>query len=133
MNSTNPTFTNIDEYIAGFSEEIQVLLQSMRQTIREAAPEANEKISYMMPTFDLHGNLVHFAAYKNHIGFYPAPSGIKEFEEELKPYIAGKGSLNFPLNKPLPLDLVSRITRFRVTQNIEKAIISKKKKPKTEK
>lgn len=133
MNSTNSTFTNIDEYIAGFSEEIQALLQSMRQTIREAAPEANEKISYMMPTFDLHGNLVHFAAFKNHIGFYPAPSGIKEFEEELKPYIAGKGSLNFPLNKPLPLDLVSRITRFRVTQNIEKAITSKKKKPKTEK
>lgn len=133
MNSTKSTFTNIDEYIAGFSEETQVLLQSMRQTIRNAAPEANEKISYMMPTFDLHGNLVHFAAYKNHIGFYPAPSGIKEFEEELKPYIAGKGSLNFPINKPLPLDLVSRITRFRVTQNIEKAILSKKKKPKTEK
>jgi uncharacterized protein YdhG (YjbR/CyaY superfamily) len=105
----------------------------MRQTIREAAPEANEKISYMMPTFDLHGNLVHFAAFKNHIGFYPAPSGIKEFEEELKPYIAGKGSLNFPINKPLPLDLVSRITRFRVTQNTKKAIISKKKEPKSEK
>ena len=93
----------------------------MRRTIHEAAPEAQEKISYQMPTFYLNGNLVHFAAFTHHIGFYPAPQGIEEFEEELSHYKGGKGSVQFPLDQPLPLDLVARIVRFRVSQNTAKA------------
>lgn len=107
----------IDAYIAGFPEDVQAILQQVRQTIHEAAPEATEAISYQMPTFKLHGNLVHFGAFKNHIGFYPVPSGMAAFEEELAAYKQGKGSVQFPLNKPMPLDLIRRIVEFRVQES----------------
>lgn len=107
----------IDAYIAGFPEDVQAILQQVRRTIHEAAPEATEAISYQMPTFKLHGNLVHFGAFKNHIGFYPVPSGMAAFEEELTAYKQGKGSVQFPLNKPMPLDLIRRIVEFRVQES----------------
>lgn len=116
---------NVDEYIASFPEEIQQLLEQVRATIKTAAPMAEEKISYAMPTFALNGNLIHYAAYKNHIGLYPAPQGIEAFKEELSVYKGAKGSVQFPLDRPLPLDLIARITAYRVKQNLEKA---KKKK-----
>jgi uncharacterized protein YdhG (YjbR/CyaY superfamily) len=119
MDDKNGTHS-IDEYIASFRPETQVLLEAMRQAIRESAPEATEKISYQMPTFYLHGNLVHFAAYDKHIGFYPAPSGMEAFSEELSHYKKGKGSLQFPIGEPLPLDLVRAIVRFRVAENKQK-------------
>ena len=121
MDSRTTTPKDIDEYIQVFPKDIQQLLESMRQTIREAAPEAEETISYQMPTFRQNGVLVHFAAFKNHIGFYPAPSGIAAFQEELSAYQGGKGSVRFPLGQPLPLDLVGEIVRFRVRENLEKA------------
>ena len=118
----------IDEYIAGFPKDIQAILQRVRQTIREAAPDAEEKISYQMPAFTLKGNLVYFAGFKNHIGFYPIPSGIEEFKEELSVYEQGKGSVQFPLDKPIPYDLISRIVKFRVKENLAKAAAKGKKK-----
>ncbi len=116
----------IDEYIAGFPKDVQEKLQQVRRTIREAAPDAQEKISYKMPTFTLKGNLVYFAAFKNHLGFYPIPSGIEEFKEELSAYQQGKGSVQFPLDKPIPYDLISRIVKFRVKENLAKAEAKKK-------
>ena len=116
----------IDEYIAGFPVNIQKLLKEMRATIQKAAPKAEEAIKYAMPTFVLNGNLVHFAAFKNHIGFYPAPQGIEEFKKELSKYKGAKGSVQFPLDEPLPLSLVTRIVKFRVAKNLEK-MKSKKK------
>ena len=111
----------IDNYIVQFPEETQTLLQQMRETIHAAAPEATEAISYQMPTFKLHGNLVHFAGYKNHIGFYPVPTGIEAFKDELAVYKQGKGSVQFPLDQPLPLALIGRIVKFRVAENLAKA------------
>src|SRR5688572_23531238 len=119
---------NIDAYIAGFPEDIQKRLESMRTTIRKAAPEAQEDIKYAIPTYVLNGNLVHFAAFKNHIGFYPAPSGIEEFKEELSVYEGSKGAIRFPFDKPLPLKLISDIVKYRVDMNQEKAKASAKKK-----
>jgi uncharacterized protein YdhG (YjbR/CyaY superfamily) len=110
----------VDQYIAGFPEAVQVLLEKMRATIRRAAPAAEETVGYGIPTFKLNGNLVHFAGYKNHIGFYPAPSAIKAFEKELSRYEGAKGSVQFPLNKPLPLPLVTKIVKFRVKENLDK-------------
>ena len=107
----------IDAYITAFPEDVQAILQQIRRTIHEAAPEATEAISYQMPTFKLNGNLVHFGAFKNHIGFYPVPSGMAAFEEELAAYKQGKGSVQFPLNKPMPLDLIRRIVEFRVQES----------------
>ncbi|RAV20852.1 iron chaperone [Paenibacillus contaminans] len=121
-------FASIDEYIAQFSQEIQEILQSVRKVIKDSAPEATEKISYQMPTFALHGNLVHFAGYKNHIGFYPAPSGIEAFKKELSVYKGAKGSVQFPLDKPMPYDLISRIVKYRAAENTEKASAKSKKK-----
>ena len=112
-------FANIDEYIRQFPPETQLVLNELRQLISEAAPQAQEKISYQMPTFYLKGKLVHFAAYKNHIGFYPAPSGIAAFQKELSTYKGAKGSVQFPLNKPLPLDLIREIVEFRVNENLK--------------
>ncbi|MDX2246939.1 MAG: DUF1801 domain-containing protein [Bacteroidia bacterium] len=112
---------DIDTYICEFPEEIRILLEQVRATIRRAAPEAEEAIKYAMPTFVLNGNLVHFAAFKNHIGFYPVPSGIEAFKEELSVYKMGKGSIQFPLDQPLPLDLITRIVEFRVKENQAKA------------
>lgn len=106
----------IDAYIQTFNEDTQVILKKIRKTIHQAAPEALEKISYQMPTFYLSENLVHFAAYKNHIGFYPTPSAITAFEEDLKPYKNAKGSIQFPLNQPIPYDLIKKITLYRVNQ-----------------
>lgn len=114
------TFKNIDEYIALQTPERQTLLEQMRQTIKKAAPEADEAISYNMPAFKYHGILVYFAAYKNHIGFYATPTGHSEFKEELSVYKQGKGSVQFPLNQPLPLDLISKIVKFRLTENLKK-------------
>jgi len=118
---------NIDEYIAGFPNGVQVMLQKLRTTIRKAAPEAEETINYGIPTFTLKGNLVHFAAFKNHIGFYPAPSGIEAFKKELSVYEGAKGSVQFPIEKSLPLNLVSKIVKFRVKENLEKAKLKQKK------
>jgi uncharacterized protein YdhG (YjbR/CyaY superfamily) len=114
-------FTSIDEYIATFPAETQKILQELREAIQSAAPQAEEKISYQMPTFALNGNLVHFAAMKNHIGFYPTPSGITAFEEELSNYEGSKGAVRFPLDKPLPLRLIKKIVKYRVTENLQKA------------
>lgn len=121
MEEGKPTFQTIDDYIATFPRHIQALLQTVRATIRAAAPEAEERISYQMPTFALKGNLVHFAAWKDHIGLYPAPSGIAVFAEELAQYHSAKGSVRFPIDEPLPLDLITRIVQFRVAENLAKA------------
>jgi len=120
MNEDKVVYQSVDQYIAGFPTKTQEILQSLREKIQEFAPEATEKISYQMPTFALHGNLVHYAAYKNHIGFYPGASGIKAFEHALSSYKSAKGSVQFPINKPLPLDLISEIVKYRVTDNIER-------------
>ena len=112
---------NIDAYIAGFPEETQKRLQQIRTVIKQAAPDAEETIKYALPTFVLHGNLVHFGAFKNHIGFYPVPSGIEAFKKELAAYKQAKGSVQFPFNQPLPLELISKIVAFRVKENSEKA------------
>lgn len=112
---------NIDEYIAGFPPDIQEILQKIRLTIRKAAPGAEEKISYQMPTFTLKGNLVHFAAFKKHIGFYPTPSGTAKFQKEITAYQAAKGSIQFPLDAPIPYGLISKIVKFRVKENLARA------------
>jgi uncharacterized protein YdhG (YjbR/CyaY superfamily) len=128
MKSNTVRFSSIDEYIATFPKEIQMKLEVVRATIKAAAPEAVEKISYQMPTFFLYGNLVHFAAFKNHIGFYPVPSGIQAFKEELSQYEGSKGAVRFPLDKPLPLELISKIVKYRVAENLKKAEIKSGKK-----
>ena len=123
MKSNQGGFNSIDEYIATFPEEIQKILAELRAAIKASAPDAEEKISYQMPTFALKGNLVHFAAHKKHIGFYPSPSGIQAFKHELSIYEGAKGSVRFPIDKPLPLELISKIVKFRVTENLENAEI----------
>jgi uncharacterized protein YdhG (YjbR/CyaY superfamily) len=110
----------VDGYIAQFPPAVQEILARIRAVIQEAAPEATEKISYGMPTFYLKGNLVHFGAHQNHIGFYPAPSGIEAFQDELSAYKGAKGSVQFPLDKPIPYHLIARITRYRVAENQQK-------------
>ena len=124
--TTNRTAKNIDEYIAGFPKDVQALLEQIRTTVRKAAPDAVEAISYGMPAFKLNGNLVYFAGFKNHIGFYPVPSGIEAFKKELSVYEQGKGSVRFPLNKPMPLDLITKIVKFRVKENLQKAKAKRK-------
>ena len=114
-------YEDIDTYISVFPEETRILLEQIRTTIREAAPDAKEKISYGMPAFAMNGILVYFAAFKNHIGFFPTSSGIKAFKEELSVFEGGKGSVRFPFDKPIPFDLVSRIVKFRVKENLKKA------------
>lgn len=114
---TKTNYNTIDEYIATFPEDIQKVLEKFRNVIREAAPEAEEVISYQMPTFKLGKNLVHFAGYKNHIGFYPAPSGIKAFQHRFENYKWSKGAVQFPLDKPIPYDLITEIVQFRVREN----------------
>jgi uncharacterized protein YdhG (YjbR/CyaY superfamily) len=110
-------FASIDEYIKTFPKEVQEILEIMRQTIHDAAPEAEEAISYQMPTFKLNGkSLAYFAAFKSHIGFYPIPSGIEAFKKELSHYKTGKGSVQFPMDKPIPYDLVKRIVMFRMKE-----------------
>jgi uncharacterized protein YdhG (YjbR/CyaY superfamily) len=121
---------NIDEYITGFPQDVQDILEKIRSTIRKAAPNAEETINYQMPTFTLKGNLVHFAAFKKHIGFYPTPTGIEQFQKELSVYKGAKGSVQFPMDKPIPFDLISRIVRFRVKENLDRASEKAKKKSK---
>jgi len=116
------SFKDINEYISVQTPEVQIILEQMRQTIKKAAPEAEEVISYNMPAFKYHGMLVYFAAYKKHIGFYATPTGHSEFKEELSIYKQGKGSVQFPLTQPLPLDLITKIVAFRVKQNLKKFI-----------
>lgn len=120
MDESKITYESIDAYISGFSLEVQEILNTLRKVIKEAAPEAEEKISYQMPTFALHGNLVHFAAYPKHIGFYPTPSGINAFKDELSGYKGAKGSVQFPIHKPMPYELISKIVTFRVAENLKK-------------
>ena len=128
MDSKKVSFTSTDEYIAASPKEIQKKLQELRKTIKAAAPEAQEKISYQMPAFDLKGNLVWFAAFKNHIGFYPMPSGIQAFKKEFSVYEGSKGAIRFPLDKPFPLKLVSKVVKFRVAENLKKAEMKSGKK-----
>jgi len=125
MEKNKTGITTIDEYIAAFSGKTQKILEQVRATIKAAAPEAQEKISYQMPTFFLNGNLVHFAAFKNHIGLYPTPNGIEAFKKELSVYKGAKGSVQFPLDQPMPLELIGKIVKYRVAENMAKA---KKKK-----
>ena len=120
MNSNTIKPTNVDEYIASFSKDIQSLLQEVRMTIRKAAPGALEMISYGIVAFKFHGKpLVYFAGFKNHIGFYPTPTGIEEFEKELSVYKQGKGSVQFPLDKPMPLKLIGKIVKYRMNKILE--------------
>lgn len=127
MESSKAGFRSIDEYIATFPEEIQEILQELRATIKACAREAEEKISYQMPTFYLKGNLVHFAAFKHHIGLYPTPSGTQAFKRELSIYQGAKGSIKFPIEEPLPLELIREIVKFRVKENLAKAATKGKK------
>jgi len=118
--TTNAQLRTVDEYIMSFPANVRPVLQKLRETVHEAAPEAEETISYQMPAFRQNGVLVYFGGFKNHIGFYPTPSGTENFQQELSPYKAGKGSIRFPLNKPLPYDLVKKIVKFRLKENSSK-------------
>ncbi len=118
MEKSSPN--NIDEYIDRYPKDIQVILQKIRMTIKEAAPDAKEAISYQIPTFKLGGNLVHFAAFTEHISFFPTSSGVAKFRKELKEYQTSKGTIKFPLEKPIPYDLISKITKFRVEEVLGK-------------
>jgi uncharacterized protein YdhG (YjbR/CyaY superfamily) len=117
----------IDDYIDGFPPEVRVILEKLRATIRKAAPGAEEAIKYRLPTFVLSGNLVHFGAFKKHIGFYATPTGNKQFREELSAYQGAKGSVQFPLDKPIPYGLVSKMVKFRVKENLERSMAKRKK------
>lgn len=119
MGSRKKGFASIDEYIRTFPKEVQTILQELRMAIKAVAPDAGETISYGIPTFVLNSNLVHFAAYKKHIGFYPTSSGIRAFKKELSGYKTSRGTVQFPIDKPLPLALISKIVKFRVAENIE--------------
>ena len=119
MKSESPTDT-IDAYISGFPEDVQDILQKIRRIVSDAAPDAEEAIKYQIPTFVLGGNLVHFAAFEKHIGFYPTPSGIEQFKDALSAYNSAKGSVQFPLDSPIPYNLIKRIVRFRVKENRDK-------------
>jgi len=111
---------NIDEYIGAFPNDVQEILEKIRMTIRKTAPDAKEKISYSMPAFEQSGIVVYFAAFKNHIGLYALPSGHEEFKEALSKYKSGKGSVQFPIKDPMPYDLISKIVKFRVKENLAK-------------
>jgi uncharacterized protein YdhG (YjbR/CyaY superfamily) len=118
MENKKPRFTTIDEYIALFPEDTQKILQEVRATIKATAPEAKETIKYLMPTFTLKGNLVYFACWKNHIGFYPPISDSAPFKAELARYEGEKGAIRFPLNEPMPLDLITRMVKFRIQEDL---------------
>ena len=127
MDKSKRRIQSIDDYINMFPIEVQKKLQSIRKLAKKLAPDAEEKISYQIPTFYLHGNLVHFAGFKNHIGLYPTPRGISSFAKELSKYKQGKGSVQFPLNEPVPLDLIGRIVEFRLEMNRKKVLAKGKK------
>lgn len=121
MKISNPPPQTIDEFIAGYPKDVQEILEKIRAIIRSAAPGAEETIKYGIPTFTLKGNLVHFSAYQKHIGFYPTPSGIEKFKEELSPYMRSKGTVQFPLDRPIPYDLIHQMVMVRVRENLERA------------
>jgi uncharacterized protein YdhG (YjbR/CyaY superfamily) len=127
MEALHTKFKTVDEYISAFSASTQKLLQDVRKTIKKAAPQAEELISYNMPAFKFHGVLVYYAAYKNHIGFYPTASGIRNFEKEIAHYENSKGAVQFPIDKSMPVDLITKIVKFRVKENIEKEKAKKKR------
>ena len=134
MNSKKPGLTSIDEYIATFPGDMQKILQELRATIKGAAPDSDEKISYGMPTFKMNGNyLIYFAGWKNHISIYPIPTGDEEFNQKIAPYISGKGTLKFPLDKPIPLELVAEMVRLQIADNLEKTSIKSNYRSKGEK
>jgi uncharacterized protein YdhG (YjbR/CyaY superfamily) len=124
MAAIKPTSKDVDKFISTYPEEVQEVLNKVRATIHEAAPGAVETINYGIPTFTLNGNLVHFSGFKDHIGFYPTPSGIEKFKKELSKYEGAKGSVKFPLDQPMPYELITKIVKFRVQENLAK----KKKK-----
>jgi len=129
MDRNKVRFNSIDDYVATFPEEIQKILEELRGTIRAAAPDAEETISYQIPTFTLNGKyLIYFAGWKTHIAMYPIPSGSEAFNKEVSQYVEGKGALKFPLDKPLPLKLISKVVKFRVAENLKKAEIKSSKK-----
>ena len=128
MKTASGSPSNIDEYIASFPRDVQAVLNEIRKTIRKAAPDADEALKYRIPTFVLHENLVHFAAFKNHIGFYPTPSGVEAFKQELSRYEGAKGSVQFPIDKPMPLKLIDRIVKFRAKEARGKSAAKKKAK-----
>ncbi len=128
MKTASGSPSNIDEYIASFPRDVQAVLNEIRNTIRKAAPDADEALKYRIPTFVLHENLVHFAAFKNHIGFYPTPSGVEAFKQELSRYEGAKGSVQFPIDKPMPLKLIDRIVKFRAKEARGKSAAKKKAK-----
>jgi len=128
MDTRKTTFATIDEYIAMFPEETQKKLKELYETIKKSAPQAEEKFSYGIPTFFLDGNLIHFAGFKSHIGFYPTPGGISAFKKELSVYKSAKGSVQFPLYEPLPLKLVAKIVKFRVEENMKKGEVKSSRK-----
>jgi uncharacterized protein YdhG (YjbR/CyaY superfamily) len=127
MRTNQTTPKTIDEYIAGFPKEVQEILVKIRMTIRKAAPGAEEAIKYQLPTFTLKGNLVHFGAFKKHIGFYPTSTGTRAFKRELSVYEGAKGSVKFPLDRPIPFALISKIVKFRAQENLKKAETKKKR------
>ncbi len=126
MATKNATSTTIDEYISAHAPEVQAILQKIRQVVRSVAPDAEETISYKIPAFKLHGVLVYFAAFKHHIGFYPPIKGDAQLEKAVAPYANEKGNLRFPLNQPIPYELIKHLTQFRVKQNLAKAAAKKK-------
>ncbi len=128
MRTTQTPPRTIDDYIAGFPDDVQEILEKIRMRIRKAAPGAEETVRYGLPTFRLEGNLVHFGAWKEHVGFYPTPTGIEKFEKELSVYERAKGSVQFPLARPIPFALISRIVKFRVKENLDRAAAKAKKK-----
>lgn len=123
----NTSIKTIDEYLATQTKEVALILEEVRQTIHNVIPEAEETINYGIPTFKYYGNLVHFAGYKNHIGFYPGAAGIEAFADEIKSYNTSKGTIQFKLNEPIPFELIAKITIFRVQQNHDKANTKNKK------
>ena len=127
MKAMNTKYETIDQYIANFPADLQAVLQEIRATIKKAAPEATEKISYGIPTFFLKGNLVHFAGYKTHFGFYPGSGAVNQFKQEFSAYEQSKGTVRFPVDKPVPLNLIRRVTEVRVRENLEKAAQKGKK------
>jgi uncharacterized protein YdhG (YjbR/CyaY superfamily) len=129
MRMKRATCRNIDEYIGGFPQAVRAILGKIRSTIKNAAPNAEEAISYQIPTFKLKGNLVHFAAFKKHIGFYPTSSGIANFKAKLTGYKSAKGSVQFPLDQTIPYNLISQIVKFRVKENLERSASKEKKRP----
>lgn len=128
MPKQKSTSKEIDVYISSFPKDVQAILEKIRKTIRKSAPDAHEIMNYGIPTFTLEGNLVHFAGFKNHIGFYPAPSGIEKFKKELSKYEGAKGSVKFPLDQLIPYVLIGKIVTFRVKENLKRAEVKKKKK-----